>query len=202
MQRKTLLTALPCLAFALCASAPGAAQVVDPADTGPWRLEGRAGLAEPVGDFGNLDLGTGATLSATLSYRLSDELHAYGGWGWHLLDADSTVLPDGAIEETGYVLGLAFESPFGRSDWDYRAHAGVTYEHIEIEDDDGDVIDDSGHGAGFEVGAAMIVPLAGRLSLVPGLRYRYLSRDVGVRGRGSSKSLDFLAIDVGLLWNF
>lgn len=75
------------------------------------------------------------SLSATLAHRFTDALPVYGGWGWHLLGAEDTgggpveATTDGAIEETGYVLGLAFENPLGATGFDYRLHGGVTYEH-------------------------------------------------------------------------
>lgn len=173
------------------------------AQESPWQIEGRLGAALPLGDLGDVELDPGISLSATLSYRLTDSLAVYGGWGWHLLGAEEVeATPDGAVEETGYVLGLAFESPLAETGLDYRLHGGVTYEHIEIEDDDGDVVEDTGHGAGFELGAALVWPLSEQLSLTPGLRYRYLSRDIELGEQSSSEELTFVSTEVGLAWRF
>ncbi len=80
--------------------------------------------------------------------------------------------PDGAVEETGYVFGLAFEESTGTIDLQYCVHAGATYEHIEIENNG--------------------------LFLTPGLRYRSLSRDVTLAGITSSENLNFVSTEVGV----
>lgn len=97
------------------------------------------------------------------------------------------------------MFGLRFDHPF-RGEWgngpSYRLRAGVTLNHIELEDADGEAIDDSGHGAGFEVGAGVMLPLGDRFRFGPEVRYRSLGRELDVGTGATDVDLNYFAFDL------
>lgn len=103
--------------------------------------------------------------------------------------------PELDFEETGYTLGLRFEHPMRpTSRFLYRLEAGATYKHIEVEDADGDIIEDTGHGLGYELGAGLLVPLGETWKFAPTLRYRALARDFTIGGTTTSGDLRYVAL--------
>jgi hypothetical protein len=84
----------------------------------------------------------------------------------------------------------------------YRLEGGGTYKHVEIEDTGGDMIADSGHGLGFEVGAGAVVPLGQSWRLSPVVRYRSISPEFTIDGVTTSGELNYLALELGLAYRF
>lgn len=164
-----------------------------------WSFEFRAGANLPIDDLGDIKLDAGAGFEGTAAYAFTPALAVYGGWGWHQFDAEAQN-SDPDVEQTGYVLGLQYTNTFPSSALGYRLRSGLTYEHIEIEDDDGDIVFDTDHGVGFELGGALSFALSDSWSLTPGLRYRYLSRDVEFGTNDGDADLSYIALDVGVLW--
>lgn len=154
-------------------------------------------------DLGAADLGTGIGLEATLTYQFMPHLSAYGGWGWHHFSTDGApVGPDGSAEETGYTFGLQFTHPIGTAPVGYYVAAGGVYDHIEMEDAGGDLVGDTGHGLGWQVGAGLVVPLSDRVRLTPGVRYRSLSRDLELGGSTTEMDLSYVSGRVGVAATF
>ena len=154
-------------------------------------------------DLGPSDLGTGLGFGATLTYRFMPHLSAYAGWGWNHFSADGAPAgSDGNAEETGYTFGLQFAHPIGTAPVGYYVAAGGVYDHIEFEDADGDLVGDTGHGLGWQVGAGLVVPLSSRVSLTPGLRYRSLSRELEVGGAMTDMDLRYVSGRVGVAASF
>ena len=54
----------------------------------PFSLELGAGVAVPVQDFGNAELGTGFGFGANVRYRFQPHLLGYAGWEWFHFSAD------------------------------------------------------------------------------------------------------------------
>jgi opacity protein-like surface antigen len=136
---------------------------------------------------------------------LQRHLLAYAGWEWHHFATDNLIASQELdVEETGYTFGLRFEHPLrGESSADgsalgYWLRAGGTVNHIEIENDDGDIVADTDHGLGWEVGGGLTIPLRDRLALTPGVRYRALSRDLALGQTTRSVSLRYVTATVGL----
>lgn len=171
-----------------------------------WTFDVRAGAALPTQDLGVYELDTGFGFEGSLGYRVMPHLSVYGGWGWHRFGSDGP--PEGAeleFEETGYAFGLRLEHPFsGESGTGpaYRFRAGGTYGHIEAEDQDGDIVTDTGHGLGWELGGGVIFPLGHAWSLSPGVRYRALSRDLTIGEGTIDAELEYVAVDLGVTWSF
>jgi opacity protein-like surface antigen len=170
-----------------------------------WTLEFTGGAAVPTGDLGDLDLNAGLAFGGTVSAKVMPHLGIYAGWDWAHFSSDETG-PGGEldVEETGYVLGLRFEHPFrGETGFPmFRVQAGGTYKHIEIEDEEGELIADSGHGLGWEVGAGLVLPLGEQWTATPGFRFRSLSRDLDLGAGAQSVDLRYVGFEVGFAWRF
>jgi hypothetical protein len=170
-----------------------------------WSLEFTGGPAVPTGDLGDLKLNTGLAFGGSVSARIMPHLALYGGWDWAHLSSDEDG-PAGEldVEETGYVIGLRFEHPLGGEVGfpKLRLQAGTTYKHIEIEDEEGDVVADSGHGLGWEAGAGLVLSVGERWTVTPGARFRSLSRDLDLGMGERSMDLRYVAFEVGVAWTF
>lgn len=164
-----------------------------------WTLELTGGAAVPTGDLGDASLNAGLTFGASVSARVMPHLAVYGGWDWVHVSTDEEVGGELDVEETGYGFGLRFEHPLrGEAGFPkVRLQAGGTYKHIEVEDDEGDLVADSGHGLGFEGGAGLAVALGEQWQLTPMLRYRSLSRDLDLGFGEQSVELQYVTFELG-----
>jgi hypothetical protein len=165
----------------------------------------RGAAAAPTGKLGTSELGVGAGLGATLAWRMQPHLHLYGGWDWLRFSADDAFAgvskPD--FEETGYTLGLRFEHPVrAESRLLYRVEAGGTYKHIELEDSAGDIVANTGHGLGYEVGAGLLLPMGASWHFAPMLRYRALSRDFRIGSVATPANLRYAGLELGIARRF
>ncbi len=168
-----------------------------------WAVEfhGNGGIATQDADRDTHENGFG--LGASVRYRFMPHLSAYAGWDWNLFQAlDAIAGPDMELEETGYVAGLRFEHPvFGRTTTLGWVRAGAMYNHIELENDDNDMIIDSGHGLGWEAAGGLAFD-RGRWSIAPGLRYRSLSRDLDIGTATMPVELQAVAFELGIVRRF
>ncbi len=168
-----------------------------------WNIEFRPGVNFSTRDIADANLGTGFGFEGTAAYRFMPHLAAYAGWSWnHFQAAQSFSGSDASFEETGYTFGLQFIHPIGESDIKYLVRAGGTYNHIEIENNDGDIIIDSGHGLGWQAEAGLEIPLSDSFFLLPTIRYRSLSRDIDIDNVSASIQLNYVSVGVGLSWSF
>ena len=168
-----------------------------------WSLEFRPGVDYATMDISNADLGLGYGLEGTIAYRFMPHLAAYAGWSWnHFAVDESFAGPDASFEETGYSFGFQFIHPIGESTLSYLVRVGGTYNHIEIENNDGDIIIDSGHGLGWQAEAGLMIPLSDKFSLLPSVRYRSLYREFEIENINTSVDLNYFSVGVGLSWSF
>lgn len=192
MKRTTLFLATAALVMA--ASPLGAQRIT---------VDLRAVGAAPTAKLANADLGTGFGLGGAVAYNLYQHLHAFGAWDYVHFAADQSFA--GAkrdFEETGYSLGLRFEHPCMFNDrLTMRAEGAATYKHIEIEDDAGNLIDDSGHKWGFEAGISLLAPV-GNWKLGPTVRYRALSQEFTISNVTTKGDLKYFALELGLSRKF
>jgi len=168
-----------------------------------WGLEFRPGIDFTTKDIADADLGTGFGFEGTVAYRFMPHLATYAGWSWNHFGVDQSFAgTDASFEETGYTFGLQFIHPIGESSLSYLVRFGGTYNHIEIENNDGDIIIDSGHGLGWQAEAGVVIPLSEKFSLLPSIRYRSLSRDIDINNVSTSVELNYVSVGVGLSWSF
>lgn len=166
-----------------------------------WSAEFRPGISFPSEDLGNSNIKTGFGFELTVGYRFMEHLHAYAGWGYNTFSIEDS---DVDFDETGYTFGLQFIHPLGTSeDLSYLIRAGAIYNHLELEDGDGDLIDDSGHGLGWQVEVGIDYVLGDNWSLRPSIRYRSLSRDLEVvQNQTITVNLNYLSFGLGVSKSF
>jgi len=171
---------------------------------GQWEVEIRGHSAVSTQDAAKDRHENGFGFEGVVSYRFLPHLALYGGWDWtHFAAIDAIAGPNMDLEETGYVLGLRFQHPF-RADGGtaYWLRAGATYNHFEIENADGDLVADSGHGVGWEAAGGLALPVAQRWSVNPGLRYRAISRDLDINGNAVTVDLQHISLEIGFAFRF
>jgi opacity protein-like surface antigen len=168
-----------------------------------WSLEFRPGVDYATQDIADADLGMGFGAELNIAYRFMPHLAAYAGWSYNNFAVDQSFAgPDASFEETGYIFGFQFIHPIGESGLSYLVRAGGTYNHIEIENNGGDIIIDSGHGLGWQAEAGLVIDLSDKFSLLPSVRYRSLSRDIDIENVSTSVKLNYFSVGVGLSWSF
>ena len=168
-----------------------------------WSLEFRPGINYATQDIADADLELGFGTELTIAYRFMPHLAAYAGWSYNNFAVDQSFAgPDASFEETGYTFGFQFIHPIGKSTLSYLVRVGGTYNHIEIENNDGDIIIDSGHGLGWQAEAGLVIPLSERFSLLPSVRYRSPNRDIEIEDVNTSVNLNYISVCVGLSWSF
>ncbi len=167
---------------------------------GKFNVGFRPSFSFPLKGLATTELNRGGGFEATFSYRFVPSFAAYAGWGW------STFKPKESIsiahfQERGYRFGLQFIQPFGaESKLKVLLSAGAIVNNIETKNDEGDIIDDSGHGMGWEVDAGLSIPLSDSWQMVPGIRYHALPREITNGGNVESVDLNYLSIGVTVSW--
>lgn len=188
----------------LTAATAAAAFAATPADAQDrWGIDVHATGGIATQDDIRDDHENGFGFGATVQYRVLPHAYLYGGWDWTRYQAlDAIAGPDVDLEETGYALGARFEHPIGTSTTAWWVRAGALYNHFELEDESGDLLDDSGHGLGWEGGAGFAFSVGDGWSVTPGVRYRSVSRDVEIDGLETEIELQAVALEIGLRRRF
>jgi len=167
-----------------------------------WSLELSGDAAFPTRTVAGADLQTGGGVGFNVRYRFQPHLAAYAGWEWHLQQTSELAAGQTLdLNDNGYTLGLRFEHPLLASTAGW-VRAGALINHIEVEDQSGKNIDDTGHGLGWEAGAGLTFPIGQRFGLIPSVRYRTLSRDITVDGATSSATLSYVTAGLGFSITF
>jgi hypothetical protein len=195
--RYSITRAAAALPLLLLAGRPALAQ-----SQSRWSLEATGDAAIPTRTLAGADLKTGGGFGANARYRFMPHLAAYAGWEWHLQQTEQLLAGETLdLNDNGYTLGLRFEHPLvaRTAGW---LRAGGLANHIEIENADGVIIQDTGHGLGWEVGGGLTFPIAPRFALMPGVRYRTLSSDVEFGGSTKSSTLSYVTMGIGLAYTF
>jgi len=169
------------------------------AEQSRWSFDLRLGIDFPTQDLGDANLDNGFGFEATLAYQFIPHWAAYAGWGWNKFSADQSFAGSAVdFEETGYTFGLQFEQALGESALDYFIRFGGLYNHIEIENSNGNIIADSGHGLGWQLGAGLVIPLGKQWELTPDVRYRSLSTDFDIGSVKKDVDLTYFAVGLGV----
>lgn len=166
-------------------------------------FEFNAGASFATNKPGDVKLKPGFGFEGIFHYQLLPSIGAYGGWGWNKFDSkDTSVGADVSFEETGYVLGIQFKKPIGSLPWCYYLRAGALVNHIEIENNDGEIIADTGHGLGFQLAAGVEYELGKNWCFVPGVKFNYLKRDLEIEGITTDLKHSYLSLRVGFVKRF
>jgi opacity protein-like surface antigen len=145
----------------------------------------------------------GFGFECTFQYRFMPHTGIYGGWGANWLSTESNSSENNMdYEETGYVLGLDFRHPIGDSRLSYFLRAGALYNHIETENDEGDILDDTKHGPGFQLAGGLEFNLGKNWSLTPGIKFNSLSRNSLIDGVMKQLDYQYISARVGISRKF
>ncbi|MCF8381463.1 MAG: porin family protein [Bacteroidales bacterium] len=166
-------------------------------------FELNSGISVATKKIDDASLNTGMGFEGILHYRFMPHLGIYGGWGWNKFASDNSFAgSDVCFEETGYVLGLNFLHPIKDSKMSYYARAGALYNHIETENADGDIINDSKHGLGFQLAGGININLGSNWSLTPGIKFNSLSRETEYEGISRQLDYQYISARIGFAKNF
>ena len=170
-------------------------------DQGLLTVAFRPSSSVPLKDLGTTNLKKGGGFEATVSYQFIQGFSVYGGWGWNIFSAEEELATFDHFEETGYRFGIQRIQPLSKeSKLNFLLSAGGVLNHIESENDEGDIIDDSGHGIGWEGDLGISIPLSDKWQIVPGVRYHWLSRELVADGVSQSVDLNYISIGVSVSW--
>jgi hypothetical protein len=168
-----------------------------------WSLSLRSGANFTTTKLGDSDLKTGYGIEGTIAYKFLPNLAIYTGWGWNKFNTDRLfTLSNINIVETGYRAGLQITAPIGTSNWKYLISGGGVYNHLEVENSEGTMTDDSGHGYGWEAEAGIVIPLGNSFSLTPTARYHSLTRDLKNGNLPTEVNLKYVSAGLGLAFLF
>lgn len=195
-KRRGSLVALACIMLSTLLSTSAAAQ-------NKWGFTITPAANFSTKDLGNAKLKTGFGADATISYRFAKQLGIYGGWGWNKFSsAQSFAGTDIDFEETGYTVGLQFFQPIASTKIKFMLGAGAIYKHIEVENPEGDLIYDTGHGWGWEAKTGLSLSVGNHFNFIPTVKYSTLSRNVEVLTISTAVNLNYLSVGAGLNWTF
>ncbi len=168
-----------------------------------WKIEFRPSIDFALSDIADADLNTGLGFEGAVFYKFMPHLAAYAGWSWnHFSTAQSFAGHDASFEETGYAFGFQFIHPVAETGLNLLIKLGGTFNHIEIENNGGEIIIDSGHGLGWQVEAGLEITLSDRFSLLPTVRYRSKNREIQFNNATTSVDLNYISFGTGLSWSF
>lgn len=166
-----------------------------------FELSSGASFATNKLDGASLNPGFG--FEGIFHYRFMENTGIYAGWGWNRFASDNSFAgTDVCFEETGYVFGLQYKRLLGESPIAFYVRGGGLYNHIEIENADGKIINDSGHGFGWQAAGGVDVSLGSNWSLTPGLKFNSLSRDTEFEGVTKTLNLNYISVRVAILKKF
>lgn len=166
-------------------------------------FEFSSGVSQATNKLSGTTLNTGFGFEGIFHYRFLPHTGAYAGWGWNRFGADESFAGnDVCFEETGYVFGLQFKHPFGSSPVNYYLRAGGLYNHIETENAEGDIINDTEHGLGFQLAGGISFNLGKNWSLEPGVKFNAINRDTDFEGTSMKIDYQYISLRVGLVKQF
>lgn len=166
-----------------------------------FELSGGPSLATRELDGSKFEQGFG--FEGILLYSFMPHTGIYTGWGWNRFSTKNSFAGvNSYFEETGYVIGLQFKHPIDGFISSYYLRVGVLYNHIEVENHDGDIIGDTGHGLGFQLAAGVDIPLGTRWSLTPGVKYNAISGTADIADIPFPMKYHYLSARIGFLRYF
>lgn len=167
-------------------------------------FELNAGPSFSVTELNGTELNPGFGFEGVFHYRFMPHTGVYAGWGWNRMAADESFAGnDMCFEETGYIFGLQFMHPIAESRFSYYLRAAALYNHIESENADGNIINDSQHGLGYQVGGGVNLNLPKNWSLSAGLKYNSLSRETEFENIPETLDYKYIsALRIGIVKHF
>ncbi|MBC7197374.1 MAG: porin family protein [Deferribacterales bacterium] len=166
-------------------------------------FELNSGASIATTKIGGASLKPGFGFEGTFHYRFMPHLGVYTGWGWNRFGAEESFAGnDVCFEETGYVFGLNFNHPIGTSKLAYYLRIGALYNHIETENSEGDIINDTKHGFGYQLAGGIDINLGKNWSFTPGLKFNILSRETEYEGTTIKIDYQYISARIGITKKF
>ncbi|MBE0647186.1 MAG: porin family protein [Bacteroidales bacterium] len=166
-------------------------------------VELNGGLSLATTNMDGTSLKPGFGFEGILHFRFMPHLGVYAGWGWNRFGAKNSFAGnDGCFEETGYVAGLNFRHPVGNEEVAFYIRAGALYNHIETENGEGEIINDSKHGFGFQLAGGIDIDLGRNWSLTPGIKFNSLSRNTEYEGISRRLNYQYVSTRIGIVKRF
>jgi len=173
---------------------------------GPYAFSIRGGTTLPVGSFRDETegwegrAGRGTSLAMGFTFPLFRFVGGYLGFSQHKFGCDENVCPEGnSWVSTGFDVALRVVAGGGMvRPW---VQGGVHTHRMEarIHGDAGPLSLNSEGGGGYEVGGGILIKVAERMSLSPGVRYGL--GNVPISGH-PNLGIRFLVFDLGLVAGF
>lgn len=167
-----------------------------------FSMELNGGAALPTQDLGTTKLAPGFGLGFTANVRVMPHLHLYAGWDYHRFVTDEPLVgSDYDLNDTGYAFGAKFQHPFADrlEGW---VRAGGLFNHIELEDSEGEIVSDTGHELGWEAGAGLSVVVTPRLAIMPGTRFRTYASTLTVGQNNIDVDLSYITAELRFAFKF
>ncbi len=166
-------------------------------------VELRGGVTIPTSELNGADLKIGSGYEILLSYELIPNGGVYAGWGWTRM-ASKEIIADvnTDIEETGYRFGVEYGILLSDRPILVFVTAGGLLNHLELENEAGDIFEDTGHGFGYQLGAGVDYQIIPNLHLRPGLKYSSLDREMQLGVSKADVSYRYLSLAMGLQLKF
>jgi hypothetical protein len=166
-------------------------------------FEINAGASFPANEIANTRMKAGPGFEGLFHYRFMPHLGVYGGWGWNKLSADNSFAgSDVCFEETGYIFGLQFAHPIADLPVSFYVRGAGLYNHIEIENAEGDIVEDTGHGLGFQLASGINIDIGNSWTLNPGVKFNALSRDSNYENTSRALDYRYVSLRVGIIKYF
>lgn len=195
MKTKVLLTA------ALMALLPVVLIAQGEESRGGFEVNGGLSLATDAP--GDVITNIGAGSEALLHFRVTKHLGLYGGWGYNAFRSEyEPVRRRCDFEETGYIIGLQYKRQMETSIVSVFVRGGYQYKHIEIEDPTGELLFDTKHGSGWQVGFGIDIPLAEKWSLIPEMKFNALPERSGMATADPLSDRNYFSVRMGILRKF
>lgn len=183
----TLTLLLSIITFSLSAQEP------------KFSFEFNTGASYATRTLGGSDLNIGGGFEGIFQYKIMPHIDVLAGWGWNKFSADNSFAgSDIDFEETGYIFGLQFQHPLMTGDIDYFIRANGLYNHLELENTDGDIIEDTGHGLGWQLAGGLALPITEKFTLTPGIKFNALTRDLETATYSKTLTEHYFSLRVGI----
>lgn len=161
-----------------------------------------SGPAIAPGKLGGATLNTGYGFEGIFRYRIISCTDIYAGWGWNHFGAENSFAGNNvSFEETGYVLGLQCIHPVVDGVSIY-IRGGALYNHIEIENESGELLYDTGHGFGFQLATGIEIGIGSNWSINSGVKLNSLIRKVDIEDVSTSLNLNHISMNIGIVKKF
>lgn len=168
-----------------------------------WAFELSTGASYATTEIGDANLKAGPAIEGTFYYRFVEHTSIYLGWGWKKFGSNHSFAGNKMdFEETGYTYGVQFKHPLANTRLNYVVRAGGIYNHVEIENNAGDIVSDTGHGLGWQAAGGIELPLGQSWTLIPMVKYSSLSRDFESGTDEFNSNLNTVSTQIGFTKTF